>query len=475
VVGLAFAGTASAQRYVVLYEGVAPPLLAQSQVKRAGGSVVAVYPRIGVVVAESDDPGFEPAIESSLWVEGAAATAEYGAAGGAEAAGESHFDGELPTKPVEDDDTFSSLQWGLDQIHAKEAHAVTGGSPKVLVGVIDSGIDATHPDLDENVDARRSVSCVGGAANSDPDAWKDDSGHGTSVSGIVASEANGIGTVGVAPNVKIAAIKASIRDGARDVFLPEAVICAYVWAANHGIDVANSSFSVDSTIVDGTTVFCREDENQLVIIRAVNRAVALARHHGATAVASAGNTNSDLVGDPCVRLPSELPGVISVAATGLFGQRTSYSNFGLGSIDVAAPGGALDQGTPPAGLVLAPWPAEFQVPRLLCDPPADPPTDPCPPPDVMTPRSYYRFVFGTSEAAAHVSGVAALVLSRFEPSSWDWWDAALRPARVAWIIRSTADPAPCPDDPRCSEIGDVNGFYGHGIVNALRAVTLIDH
>ena len=474
MLGLAFAGSASAQRYVVLYEHLAPPALAEFQVKRAGGSVVAVYPHIGVVVAESSDPGFEPSIESSFWVEGAAATAEYGAAdGGSESAGEGRFGGELPNEPADDDDTFSSRQWGLDQIHAKEAHAVTGGSPKVLVGHIDTGVDALHPDLAPNLDTSRSVSCVGGAPNTDPAAWDDDSGHGTHTAGVIAAGSNGIGVVGVAPNVRLVAIKASVRDGARDVFLPEAVICAFVWAGRHDVDVANSSYSVDSAIVDGTTVFCREDENQRVIIRAVQRAVSFARERGVTSVASAGNTNSDLVGDPCVRLPSELPGVISVAATGIRGERAAYSNHGLGVIDVAAPGGEVTQVGPPPGdrppgnLVLSTWPAKFPAPTLLCDPVGNPCF-----PGPMPGLSYYRYALGTSQAAAHVSGVAALVVSRLGHSSLLWSDAGLRPGLVARIIRSTADPVPCPDDPRCIGEGDVNGFYGHGIVNALRAVTL---
>ena len=467
MLGLAFTGTAAAERYVVLYDNDAPPSLAESQVRDAGGDVVAGYHAIGVVIAESSEPGFEGAIEGGSFVEGAAATAAYASpAWGEESAvaSESSSTG----GPVEDKDTFSPLQWGLDQIHAKEAHAVTGGKRRVLVGVIDTGIDATHPDIDDNLAPRRSVSCVGGAPNRDPAAWADDSGHGTNVSGIIASEANGIGIVGVAPNVRFAAIKASVRYGARDVFLPEAVICSFVWAGRNDVDVANSSYSVDSAIVDGTTRFCDTDADQAVVIEAVRRAVRFARLRGVSPVASAGNSNEDLVADPCLRLPSELPGVITVAATGLLGERASYSNFGLGIVDVAAPGGALDQGTPPSGLVLGPWPAAFQVPRLLCDPLPDPPTDPCPPPD-GTERSYYRFAFGTSEAAAHVSGVAALVISRL--GSWidpPW--LALRPTLVQALVKKTADPVPCPADPRCESKDDANGFYGHGIVNALRAV-----
>jgi subtilisin family serine protease len=464
VIALAFAGTAQAQRYVVLYRDAAPAGLAEVQVSRAGGSAVATYGRIGVVVAESSNPDFEASIERFRQVKGAVATAAYPALAGTESGG-GPSGGRLPNEPASDADTFSGLQWGLDQIHAKKAHAVTGGSRGVLVGVIDTGIDTMHPDLDGNIDAQRSVSCVGGAPNSDPAAWDDDSGHGTSVSGIIAAESNGTGIVGVAPNVRIAAIKASVRAGTRDVFLPEAVICAFVWAGTHDVDVANNSYSVDSTIVNGTTSFCRADDDQSVVIEAVRRAVRFARTRGTSVVASAGNSNADMAADPCLRLPSELRGVITVAATGLFGERTAYSNLGLGIVDVAAPGGALDQGTPPSGLVLGTWPAEFQVPRLLCDPPASV----CPPPGGT--RSYYRFVFGTSEAAAHVSGVAALVVSRHGRAKRAR-SGYLEPRRVERVLERTADTKSCPPDPRCRADRDENGFYGHGIVNALKAVTL---
>jgi subtilisin family serine protease len=117
------------------------------------------------------------------------------------------------------------------------------------------------------------------------------------------------------------------------------------------------------------------------------------------------------------------------------------------------------QGTPPAGLVLGPWPAAFQVPRLLCDP--------CEGPDA----SYYRYFAGTSQATAQVSGVAALVVSQFGKKSWWSGGGRMDPDRVSLILRQTADPLPCPvADARCVTEGNRNGFFGSGVVNALRAV-----
>jgi subtilisin family serine protease len=460
---LALAGPAAAERYVVLYPehgwGV---WKANRDVQKAGGSVVAAYPQIDVVIAESSEPGFVEALDRSRRVEGVAAVGSVvatpsGWGWGSDGPG-------LPSSPTADTDTFSSLQWYSQRIKAPEAHALTGGSPKVLVGVIDTGVDASHVDLRDSVDASRSVSCVGGAPNRDPAAWNDDSGHGTNVAGIVGARANGFGIVGIAPNVKLAIIKASTRSGTSDLFLADAVICSFVWAAEHGVDVTNSSYSVDSALSGGTTSFCRSDPAQRTIIKAVKRAVAYAQRRDVSVVASAGNNGLDLADpalDGCSRLPSGLPGVLTVSSIGLNDGLAAGppSNFGLGKVDLTAGGGDFMQGTPPAGLVLGPWPAAFQVPRLLCDP--------CEGPDA----SYYRYFAGTSQATAQVSGVAALVVSQFGKKSWWSGGGRMDPDRVSLILRQTADPLPCPvADARCVTEGNRNGFFGSGVVNALRAV-----
>lgn len=460
---LVLAGPAAAERYVVLYPergwGVSA---ADYDVAKAGGSVVASYPQIGVVIAESDDPAFAGALGKSRRVEGVASVGSVVAT--PSGWGWDRDELGLPSSPVVDSDTFSPLQWYARRIKAPEAHAITGGSPEVTVGVIDTGVDASHVDLRDNVDPSRSVSCVGGAPNPDPAAWRDDSGHGTNVAGIIGAAANGYGVVGIAPNVRLAVIKASVRRGTSDLFLADAVICSYVWAAEHGVDVANSSFSTDSAISGGTTTFCRTDPAQRTIIKAVKRAVEYADGRGVSVVASAGNTGTNLADpalDGCSRLPSGLPRVLTVSSIGLNDGLAAGppSNYGLGKIDLTAPGGDFLQGVPPAGLVLGPWPSYFQVPRLLCDP--------CTGSDA----SYYRFFAGTSQAAAQVSGAAALVVSQFGRTSWSW-SGKLDPDRVSLFLRQAADPLPCPaGDARCVADDNRNGFFGWGVVNALRAVT----
>ena len=118
--------------------------------------------------------------------------------------------------PASDTDPLSALQWNMRQIHAPEAHAITGGSPMVVVGNIDTGIETTHPDLAANIDFANSVSRLGGVPDQNVAAWSDERGHGTHTAGIIAAASNGVGVVGVAPNVKIA----TIRAGNGRLFLP---------------------------------------------------------------------------------------------------------------------------------------------------------------------------------------------------------------------------------------------------------------
>src|SRR5204862_7846998 len=134
--------------------------------------------------------------------------------------------------PATDADSLSPLQWDMRQIHTPEAHAITGGSPAVLVGDIDTGIDFNHPDLRQNIDVTNSVNCVSGAPVSGL-AAPDDNGHGTHTAGAIAAASNGIGIVGVAPNVKIAAIKSGDATG---TVLPEDVLCGFYWAATPHFD-----------------------------------------------------------------------------------------------------------------------------------------------------------------------------------------------------------------------------------------------
>ena len=450
------------QTYVVLYKSNTVSSNAATVISDAGGSLVYSYDEIGVVIASSDNELFRSNLLMSGNIQGVSSTEGFGVQHSDEFV--EFYDasgpppGDLPNSPIADTDPLFNLQWDMVQINVPEAHAVTGGSSSVLVGDIDTGIDYTHPDLVTNIDFANSVSCVGGFPNQNPTAWRDQFGHGTHTAGTIAAAANGIGIVGVAPNVKIAAIKATDSNG---FLYPEYVICAFMWAATHGVDVTNNSYFVDPWLFN-----CRNDAEQRAIWEGLRRAIRYAMSQGVTVVASAGNQNDDLahptidtispddstpltreITNACGVIPAEIPGVITVSANGNLLQKSYYSSYGVGVVQLVAPGGdSRFQRTPAAtrGTVLSTYPG-----------------------------NRYAYLQGTSMASPHVAGVAALIISQF---------GKMPQGRVQAYLTSTADPIECPPNPfnpgppfnylaTCQGGAGYNSFYGHGQVNAFSAVT----
>ncbi len=469
------ARAATMQTYIVLYKAQALPANAAGSITSAGGTLVYRYPQIGVAIAKSDNASFGSnlaALDSS--VQGAAATAGFA----------THLDADsfagptgpiVPNTPAPGSDNLSGLQWDMIQIHAPEARAINGGSSSVVVGDIDTGLDYTHPDLAPNVDDAASVNCVSGVPVPGKVAANDDNGHGTHTAGTIAAAKNGIGIVGVAPNVKIAGIKAGNAAG---FFFPEAVVCAFMWAGSHGISVTNNSYFADPWLFN-----CRNDPVQRAIWNAERRAINFALNHNVVVVAAAGNQADDLahptedatspdntnpvlrqIANDCAVVPVEVPGVIGVSGNGNKELKSFYSSYGVGSIQVVAPGGdSVLQITAaaPNGRVLSTWPAALigGCARKVFDGAAT-----------------YCYAQGTSMASPHVAGVAALVVSR----------GIKNPGAVTGKIDSTADPLACPPDlsiyaffpavdngaPQVCQGGTgYNSFNGHGQVNALSAVT----
>jgi lantibiotic leader peptide-processing serine protease len=491
--------------YVVLYKQQSLPRDVVSTVTRAGGSVVYQYPEIGVVIAKSETASFRDNLLKDNRIEGATATegfvtklldGQLGAEGPRE---------ELPNSPATDADSLSPLQWDMRQIHTPEAHAITGGSPEVLVGDIDTGIDFNHPDLRANIDVANSVNCVSGAPVQGLTA-ADDNGHGTHTAGTIAASANGFGIVGVAPNVRIAAIKAGNTNG---FFFPEAVICAFVWAGSHHFDVTNNSYFADPFLFN-----CRNDPVQHALWKAEQRAIQYAQQNGVTVVAAMGNESEDLahpsfdatspdfppgeattrpVTNACVVIPVEIPRVIGVTAVGNARQvdengqptggylKSFYSNVGVGVTQVTAPGGDSVFGRTaesPNGRVLSTWPPNIPCARSVKEPSSDP----------SEPTAVYCYLQGTSMASPHVAGVAALIVSRFGNANSPQ-NGKMSPERVKAYLDQTADAQACPVflPPTyesffgtgtesglfysCQGGPGYNSWYGSGQVNAFNAVT----
>jgi len=451
-VGAAPSQAGAGETFIVLYKANAVPADAATAIAKAGGTLVYSYGQIGVAIARSDSASFRANLLKDKRVENASSTARFGV----QLKEEVEIVDAATVATGTWGDALSGLQWDMVQIHVPEAYAIQPGSPSVVVGDIDTGLDYTHPDLAANVDFANSVSCVGGVPNTAPAAWDDDNGHGTHTAGTIAAAANGIGIVGVAPNVKIAGIKAGNFDG---FFFPEAVVCAFMWAGSHNIAVTNNSYFADPWLFN-----CRNDPEQRAIWKAEQRAIRWAMSQGVVVVAAQGNENIDLskrnvdtispdngtpltreVTNACVVIPVEISGVIGVTANGYNLQKAYYSTYGVGVAQVTAPGGDRRFQIPPTGNG-----------RVLSTVPGG-----------------WAYAQGTSMASPHAAGVAALIISQF---------GKMPQGAVAARLQNTADPQPCPPNPfnpgppfdfaaTCVGGDGYNGFYGHGQVNALSAVT----
>ncbi|WP_406434266.1 S8 family serine peptidase [Streptomyces sp. NBC_00631] len=439
-------------------------------IARNGGTIIATYDKIGVIVAHSANPDFGAALRAVRGVQsaGATRTAPLSAAGttdeGAVQVLSKAQAAKAEQRATAGQEPLEADQWDLRTIGADKAAVINPGSRSVTVGIIDTGVDDTHPDIAPNFSASQSANCVSGKADTTYGAWRPvdaDHYHGTHVAGEIAAARNGIGVAGVAPGVKVASITVAQPDSTQ-LFYPESVVCAFVFAADHGIEITNNSYYVDPWLYN-----CMDDPDQRAIVDAVNRAQLYAQRKGTLNVASAGNSNDDLdahaltdVSSPddstavtrtvdpheCFDVPTQLPGVVTVSAVGVDDTKSYYSSYGQGVIDVAGPGGD-----------------KYQIPdtpskngRVLS----------------TLPNGQYGFLQGTSMASPHVAAVAALLKSTHPHAT---------PARLLALLKAEADNPGCPAGPydgdgdgvvdaTCVGGKHVNGFYGSGVVDALRAV-----
>ncbi|MEU9290347.1 S8 family serine peptidase [Streptomyces sp. NPDC048275] len=442
----------------------------EKAIAAAGGTVVISYEKIGVIVVHSANPDFGRQIRAVRGVQsaGATRTAPLTPSGttdeGTAQVLSATQAAEVAKSATAGEEPLEADQWDLRAIGADKAAKINPGSRNVTVAVIDTGVDDTHPDIAPNFSPSQSANCVGGKPDTTYGAWRPvdaDHYHGTHVAGEIAAARNGVGVAGVAPGVKVSGITVAEPD-AGQLFFPESVVCAFVFAADHGVEITNNSYYVDPWLYN-----CLDDPDQRAIVDAVNRAQLYAQKKGALNVAAAGNSNHDLDADAivddsspddstpvtrtidphtCFDVPTQLPGVVTVSATGVTSAKSYYSSYGKGVIDVAAPGG--DRYKIPD--------TPSQNGRILS----------------TLPNNQYGFLQGTSMATPHVAGVAALLKSKYR------WAT---PAQLQALLKAEADNPGCPSEPydgngdgvvdaTCEGGKRLNGFYGSGIVNALRAV-----
>ncbi|MEU0884190.1 S8 family serine peptidase [Lentzea sp. NPDC005914] len=428
-------------RYLVVFSQLTPAAAADAEITEACGTTTVYYPEIGVAVATSPDPSFLKLIGPQRAY---SAQAESIAKRSAK-------------RKKDDTELFrpsglrSGEQWDMDLIKAPAAHEISTGSKSVVVGVLDSGIDPRHPDLAQALAPELSAGCLTGKPDTSPSAWAPTtSAHGTHVAGTIAAADDGRGTTGVAPGVRIASVKVVDDDG---FIYPEYAVCGFMWAASQSMTITNNSYFIDPYLFT-----CQSEPGQRVIYEAVRRAVDYATSRNVLTVAAAGNNAADLsrpgrdsvsptngdaqtrpVDPSCVVLPAQLKNVVGVSAVESTKTKAGYSSYGLGAIDVTAPGG--DTRTP-SGCVLSTVP------------------------------SGYDYSCGTSMATPHAAGVAALIASTHPDTD------ALSLGRM---LNAQAATLACPadydlngtgvQDAFCTGYSEYNSFYGHGLVDALAAVT----
>jgi subtilisin family serine protease len=528
------------QEYVVAFDHAAQSD-ALAAMATAGGTVVDVNESAGVALVESADADFLGAVRSDDAVSGAApnhsvgtarlgmphrfveerpSAAERTAVGGGRREGHGKRGGR--------GEPLASLQWDMAAIGANADGAwrrATGDG--VQVGVIDTGIDGTHPDLAPNFNARLSrnftmdIPAIDGPCEVptciDP-ANVDNGGHGTHVAGTIAAARNGIGISGVAPDAELVNVRAGQDSG---YFFLYETVAAISYAADAGLDVVNMSFYTDPWLFNCPSadqylagpVTDEEIAEQAFVRETVSAALEYAHSRGVTLVAAAGNGNTDyslptrfdasspdygvdpverLVTNQCLDLPSEGPHVVAVGATGPSTTKADYSNYGLGSIDLAAPGGWFRDGVgtasygTPGNLILSTYPLQLAIDEGLADEDGVPVDDFSMVSCDRRGRScgFYTYLQGTSMASPHVAGVAALVVDahgRHRRGS-----ASLAPDTVASILLRTATDHACPaagfedysDEGRdpalynavCNGTTANNSLWGEGIVNATAAV-----
>ena len=469
-----------------LSPGAAPADLerALAMVPSAGGVALASYPQIGTFFAQSKSASFAPDTAEALAGSGITVhsigptrvaavpevervkapapaptpepapapapeptpdpaqsgdgTGQSGAQSGAQSGGVQSARGRALS---EADGTEEISNWGAAAMNVAEAAGVPVAHAPVTVGIIDTGIDDMHPDLAGRVDQTRSVSCASnGVASQEYGGWRDDYFHGTHVAGIIAANHNGIGVDGVAPYTTLVSIKAA---NSEQLIYPEYVTCAFMWAASHGVDIVNNSYSMDPWMYWSPT-----DPEQAAGLEAALRSIAYAQSKGLAVIASAGNEGADNdhpttdSGSPTdidtpikdrsvagsIRVPGQVAGVSQVSALKRVDEETKpewttlaradFSNYGT-TIDFAAPGDGIYSTVPTA-----------QYP------------------------SGYAKTSGTSMAAPHITGIAALIKAT-HPS--------FTGRQIIDLMRKQA----AIDYTRLEVPADGKEYCGYGFINAL--------
>ncbi len=453
------ASPATGNQYLVEFKSARLPSDLQSRIAALGGRIIDTFPEMKVALVANLTDEAAAALES----QGDVADVTLDGFVTAPPLALRNRTNQLPPNPIPtlasqpELALFYPYQWDKRVIAADRAwQAGFLGSPDVRVAIIDTGIDPTHPDLVGLIDASRSASFC-----SDEDAiveqqfpgypaWTDLYGHGSEVASIVSS--NGLLTAGVTSHTTLMALKALALVPCRGSGLFRAIY----YAADHGADVLNMSL--------GVPVGIPKSRGQKGFFHYYHLAVQYALVKGVSAVVvAAGNSAFDLDhnGNEFTEF-CDVPGVMCVSATGptdsgplLTGPFVNvdapafYTNFGASAIDVAAPGGNVTFDSSSnilgAGWVWSACPStdrEFDSDGNIL-------------PGWCSSHGYVvEGGAGTSLAAPHVAGLAALLVSQLGHG---------KSAQVRAAIKNSVDDRGKPG---------VDPYYGYGRINVARALGL---
>jgi subtilisin family serine protease len=415
-------------------------------VQRAGGTVTFIHKASGIGFVTSDDPDFlDRVMATDRFSAGTQdATVEWGLPTvPEEMAGEEPSAGQAGNGIQPDDDTHFQKQWNMQAINAPQAWADGYDGTGARVAVLDGGVNDTHGDLAGQVDAACSASFY------PPYPFNFDTGflwHGSHVAGIVAAADNSFGTVGVAPGATIMAVKA-MHDGEGPfsaiiggiLFASDPTAFGPQYADCQRADIINMSFS---------TAFFKSSFPGFHSI--VTRVVNFAASKGVLVISAAANNGLDFgqLRDAIV-IPAQSGSGLAISATGPLGWQAlgsmdfrrfaSYSNWGEDLVDLAGPGG------------------DFAYPGdELCT--FDGTTFPCwvfdmvPAPCGGGGGNFTCWTVGTSMAAPAAAGVAALIVGA---------NPGIPLGKLKAMLKNSAD-----DEGKNGK----DEFYGHGFVNAHKAV-----
>lgn len=421
-----------------------------------GGTVTAALPQIGVVVAESANPSFMLAMSGAAGVQGIVPDMLVDLPG-ADAGDVPQLHGEIPLAAG---GTYDALLWGLDVVDAPEAWAAGVRGAGVRVAVLDAGIDHDHPDLAANLNAGLSISFIPG------EDWRVQNvqkfNHGTHVSGTIAADDNGTGVTGVAPDAELVAIKVCTEFGT--ACFGSSILQGIVYAADIDADLINMSLggirqrSNDESMrfCHANNIpmkFCATQQSQYIQVAYLvyQRAFEYAFRAGTTVVVSAGNSAVDSDHNQDLWLAfADFPHTIGISALGPigFGRGTLtsgfdtlayYSNYGRSATDFGAPGG--NYGGPPAtrdmvttctlgGVTELCWRFDGVLSTISLG---------------------WGWAQGTSMAAPHATGVAALLIGQA--------GGDLNPSQVYNALRQYSDDLGAPGQDPIYGTGRVNSGY----------------